>query len=75
MNRRQFLGGAGVPTTAIVFAERTATATGLEASRRTSTSTSTGTDREYWAGVAARLAEPVLTNLAAGTLRARMPVE
>ena len=32
-------------------------------------------DREYWVGVARRLAEPVLQNLAAGTLRARMPVE
>jgi hypothetical protein len=32
-------------------------------------------DREYWVTVAQRLAEPVLTNLAAGTLRVRMPVE
>ena len=79
MNRREFLGQAGVSTTALVLAERTGTgtATELQASRRTSTSTSTSTanDREYWAGVAARLADPVLTNLAAGTLRARMPVE
>jgi hypothetical protein len=34
-----------------------------------------GTEREYWASVAGRLAEPVLTNLARGTLQARMPVE
>ena len=33
------------------------------------------TDREYWLGVARRLADPVLTNLANGTLKARMPVE
>ena len=33
------------------------------------------TDREYWVGVARRLADPVLTNLANGTLKARMPVE
>src|SRR5213080_5431784 len=33
------------------------------------------TDREYWLGVLARLAEPVLTNLAEGRLRQRMPVE
>lgn len=32
-------------------------------------------DRAYWVEVARRLAEPVLTNLAAGTLKARMPVE
>jgi hypothetical protein len=32
-------------------------------------------DRAYWLGVARRLADPVLTNLAAGTLKARMPVE
>ena len=32
-------------------------------------------DRAAWVDVAQRLAEPVLANLAAGTLRARMPVE
>src|ERR687888_767778 len=32
-------------------------------------------DREYWVDVLARLAEPVLTNLAEGRLRQRMPVE
>src|SRR5438094_2246356 len=32
-------------------------------------------DREYWLGVLARLAEPVLTNLAEGRLRQRMPIE
>ncbi len=32
-------------------------------------------DRDVWVGVLRRLAEPVLTNLSAGTLRARMPVE
>jgi len=32
-------------------------------------------DREYWVGVLQRLADPVLTNLAKGTLKARMPVE
>ena len=31
--------------------------------------------RGYWVGVLRRLSDPVLTNLAAGTLRARMPVE
>jgi len=32
-------------------------------------------DRELWVGVARKLADPVLTNLARGTLKTRMPVE
>jgi hypothetical protein len=32
-------------------------------------------DRDVWVSIARRVAEPVLTNLAAGTLKARMPVE
>jgi hypothetical protein len=32
-------------------------------------------DRAMWIGLARRLADPVLTNLANGTLKARMPVE
>jgi hypothetical protein len=32
-------------------------------------------DRELWVAVLRRLADPVLTNLAGGTLKARMPVE
>jgi hypothetical protein len=34
-----------------------------------------GADRDYWVGVLRRLADPVLNNLANGTLKARMPVE
>lgn len=33
------------------------------------------TDREYWAAQAYRMAKPVLSNLATGTLRRNMPVE
>ncbi len=33
------------------------------------------TDRQYWVRTLARVAEPVLTNLAAGTLKRNMPVE
>ena len=33
------------------------------------------TDRQYWLDVLTRLAQPVLTNLAEGRLRQRMPVE
>jgi hypothetical protein len=36
---------------------------------------STSNDRELWVNVARKLADPVLTNLARGTLKARMPVE
>jgi hypothetical protein len=36
---------------------------------------STATGRDYWVGLLARLAEPVLVNLAAGTLKRNMPVE
>jgi hypothetical protein len=32
-------------------------------------------DRDYWVSVVRRVADPVLTNLANGTLKARMPVE
>jgi hypothetical protein len=67
VNRREFLGSATAGTAALI-AKRTGTGTGTE--------TGTGAaDRAYWVTVAQRLAEPVLTNLAAGTLRARMPVE
>jgi len=67
VGRREFLGSASA-TAAGLIAKRTRTETGTE------TGTGTG-DRAYWVTVAQRLAEPVLTNLAAGTLRARMPVE
>jgi hypothetical protein len=35
----------------------------------------TETDRQYWVRTLAKVAEPVLTNLAAGTLKRNMPVE
>ena len=34
-----------------------------------------GMSRDYWLSVLERIAKPVLTNLAAGTLRENMPVE
>ena len=59
MNRREFFNAAG--------------AGGLVAAiARTSADRP---DRAYWIEVLRRLADPVLTNLANGTLRARMPVE
>jgi len=67
MKRREFLevGGAGAIGAA---------ATGAEGASQPPTSI-VANDRTYWVSVARRLVEPVLTNLAAGTLKLRMPVE
>src|SRR5712691_2021360 len=67
MNRRDFLEIAA------------ASAVGAPEGRADSTQgprlAGASTDREYWVSVLQRLADPVLTNLANGTLKARMPVE
>ena len=65
MNRREFLAAASAVGVAPAIAGRS----GLEQSPAAST------DRAYWVGVMTRLADPVLKNLANGTLKARMPVE
>ena len=72
VNRRGFLGGAGASAAGMALGGRarrrrdgTGTGTGAGAGATASTGSS----------VASRLAEPVLTNLARGTLKARMPVE
>ena len=67
MNRRDFLGIAAAGT---VTAPRT-----LADSARGPARVGASSDREYWVGVLQRLADPILTNLANGTLKARMPVE
>ena len=64
MNRRTFL-----TTTGVVPA-----LTGLSASGQAPDSAPRD-DRALWISVMRRLADPVLRNLAAGTLKARMPVE
>jgi len=82
-SRRQFLETAGAGAVGWIGTRTgagTAQRTGAGTAQRTGTETGTGTgtgasDRAYWVTVAQRLSEPVLTNLAAGTLRARMPVE
>jgi hypothetical protein len=66
-DRRDFLrtcGAVGVP---VAF-------TGTDVGQRPPASSGRG-DRQVWIDVANRLAEPVLTNLANGTLKAKMPVE
>jgi hypothetical protein len=62
MHRRDFLGAV-------------AASGALNAMRAADTKAAAASDRDYWVSVARRLADPVLTNLAAGTLKARMPVE
>ena len=66
MDRREFF-------TAAAAGGALAIATG--ASDAAQRSDAPANDREYWIGVMRRLADPVLTNLANGTLKARMPVE
>jgi hypothetical protein len=74
-SRRRFLGKAGASAAVSALAGgRLAASAPASAAPAPASSVPAG-DREYWVAVAARLAEPVLVNLAAGTLRARMPVE
>jgi hypothetical protein len=64
MNRRELLQTAGA---ALVGPALVSSAPAAQPAVRS--------DREAWIGRARRLADPVLTNLAAGTLHAKMPVE
>jgi hypothetical protein len=66
MDRREFFHAAGA-----VGALATARAHGASQSA----ASSARGDRDAWIGVMRRLADPVLTNLANGTLKTRMPVE
>ncbi|WP_071133693.1 DUF2264 domain-containing protein [Millionella massiliensis] len=45
------------------------------AARKKQTDQPVQTDREYWAAQAYRMARPVLSNLAAGTLHEKMPID
>jgi hypothetical protein len=66
MDRREFLKRAGVA----------GAATALPGSGHgQQPATSAASDRDVWIGVMRRLADPVLTNAANGTLKAKMPVE
>jgi hypothetical protein len=71
MDRRRFLTTTGLGTLGI-----TATGASTAGQPPPAIPPPTGADdRKYWAGVMQRLADPVLTHLSHGTLRARMPVE
>jgi hypothetical protein len=67
MNRRDFLTVAGTVGVAPLA--------GIGAAPAQTPAPAQGSDRAYWVGVMTRLADPVLKNLADGTLKARMPVE
>jgi hypothetical protein len=66
--RREFLGVAAGAALASAASAR-------PGSRSAGPPTSALSERQYWVSVAQRLADPVLQNLANGTLKARMPVE
>jgi hypothetical protein len=66
MNRREFLAATGTAGLGPLAAREAG---------EPQASTASPVPREYWVGVMRRLADPVLNNLANGTLRARMPVE
>ena len=54
---------------------RTVAGAGAAAAAGQAAPQSTGSDREYWVRTMEKVAEPVLTNLAAGTLKRNMSVE
>ena len=66
VNRREFFG-------TIRVSGAVAAVTGVRLVAQPATSSRA--DREFWINVLRRLADPVLRNLANGTLKARMPVE
>ena len=66
MDRREFLTTVGTSSAAAVCASSTSA---------NQSTFSTTNDREIWISALRRLADPVLTNLANASLKARMPVE
>jgi hypothetical protein len=71
VDRRDFLKKAGAAGAAGAAWPAARSATG---DQRAAAAAPAG-DRERWIAVMRRVADPVLTNLAAGTLKARMPIE
>jgi hypothetical protein len=68
MNRRKFLTVAGTASVAPFVSPGTSTAAPSQVANAQG-------DRAIWVAMMQRLADPVLKNLANGTLKARMPVE
>src|SRR5262245_54998962 len=71
MNRREFLTRSGAGTVAAA----TWPNTGTRDRQAPSTAATTASTRDVWVAAMRRLADPVLNNLANGTLKARMPIE
>lgn len=66
LNRREFLSAAGAAAAMPIAAQQP---TGSQSA------VAAAADRTIWVELLRRVADPVLNNLAAGTLKARMPVE
>jgi len=75
MDRREFFKTAGAAGAAAIVPGSVEAAGTAETLPDQRASTAPGADREAWIAVLRRLADPVLTNLANGTLKLRMPVE
>jgi hypothetical protein len=73
MDRREFFKAAGAGSALTMLPGSAGASTRAGASEQGGSAPRA--DRELWTGVVRRLADPVLTNLANGTLKARMPVE
>jgi hypothetical protein len=71
MLRRAFLGLAAASSAAVTAAQRL----GAQRPEGGPSIASGAADRAYWISIASKLADPVLTNLARGSLKSTMPVE
>ena len=74
MDRREFFKTAGA-SSALAILPGSASASGGAAAPADQRAPAAQGDREAWTAALRRIADPVLTNLAKGTLKARMPVE
>jgi len=72
MDRREFFKAAGAGSALAILPGSVGASEGAAADQP---APGPQGDREVWTGVIRRLADPVLTNLANGTLKTRMPVE
>jgi hypothetical protein len=74
MDRREFFKAAGAGS-ALAMVPGSVAAAGTAEALPAQRAAGPEGDRDAWIAVMRRLADPVLTNLAGGTLKARMPVE
>ena len=74
MDRREFFKAAGASSALAILPGSVSASEGAAAPADQRAPAAQG-DREVWTAALRRIADPVLTNLAKGTLKARMPVE